>query len=168
MKTKITLIIAILFLGFTTNAQSKVGTVDSDLILTKMPQLKTVQTRITNYSMRLDSVNKTKINAYDAKVKLFNDGAKSFSETVKKTKLAELSALNKDIAKFRQNGSKMMQIRRDEYLRPLYRKISELIAQVAKEKGYTQILTLSGNEFAYIDEKFDITILVLDKLGLDK
>ncbi len=166
MKIKITFIIALLFIGFTTNAQTKVGTVDSELILSKMPQLKTVQNRLKNYGAKLDSVNGIKIKAYDDKVKIYNDGAKTFAEPIKKTKLAELSSLNKDIAKFRQNAAKMMQLRREEFLRPLYKKIGDLVTEVAKENGYSQILTLTGNEFAYIDEKFDITKLVLVKLGI--
>ena len=68
--------------------------------------------------------------------------------------------------KFRQNGTKMMQLQRDENMRPLYKKLSEVIKEVAKANGYTQVLTTNGNQFGYIDEKFDITKLVLDKLGI--
>ena len=51
-------------------------------------------------------------------------------------------------------------------MRPLYKKTTEIIEEIAKEKGYTQILTVTGNNFAYIDIKHDITKLVLDKLGI--
>ena len=56
MNTKITFIIALLLVCFGANAQSKVGTVDSDYIISKMPQLKGVQERIKNYGKRLDSI----------------------------------------------------------------------------------------------------------------
>ena len=59
-----------------------------------------------------------------------------------------------------------MGLKRDELMRPLYTMLSEAIATVAKENGYTQILTITGNEFAYIDSKFDITELVLKNLGI--
>jgi outer membrane protein len=167
MKTKITLFIALLFIGFSMNAQqTKVGTVDSDYILAKMPQLKTVQDRLKKYGAKLDSINAIKIKDYDTKVKAFNDASKTLPEAEKKTKYAEIAKLNQDIGKFRQNGSQMMQLRRDEFLRPLYKKIAEVVEQVAKEKGYTQILTSNGNQFAYIDQKHDITKLVLAKMGI--
>lgn len=166
MKTKITLFIAILFIGFTSNAQTKTGTIDSEYIITKMPQFNLVNERIKSYGAKLDSINNKKISEYDVKVKAFNAVVKTLSEADKKTKYAELGSLNKDLAKFRENGTKMMQLRKDEFMRPLYRKITEVTAAVAKENGYTQILTLTGNEFAYIDEKFDITQLVLAKLGI--
>ena len=44
--------------------------------------------------------------------------------------------------------------------------LGEAITELAKSEGFTQILTSSGNEFAYIDEAFDITEKVMDKLGI--
>jgi outer membrane protein len=166
MKTKFTLIIAILCIGFSTYAQNKVGTVDSDYIMARMPQLKTVQERISKYGAKLDSIRKVKIAQYDAKAKAYNDAAKTLSEADKKTKYDEIAKMNQEILKFRQNASQMMQLRRDEYLRPLYKKIGDVVAQVAKEKGYSQILTSNGNQFAYFDPKHDITKLVLEKMGI--
>lgn len=166
MKTKITLFIAILLLSISSIAQTKVGTVDSEFIITKMPQLKTVQNRLKNYGAKLDSINKIKIKDYDTKVKDYNNKIETLSDAAKKLRVNEISNINKEITKFRQNGSKMMQIRRDEFMRPLYKKIADVVAGIAKEKGYSQILTTSGNQFAYIDEKHDITSLVLAKLGI--
>jgi len=165
MKTKITFIIALLFIGFSAKSQSKVGTVDSELIISKMPQLKTVDDRMKKYGARLDSINGTKVAEYDAKVKAFNEN-KTDADSIKSRKYAEIGALNQDIAKFRQNGAQLMQLRRSEFMRPLYKKITEIVAVVAKEQGYTQILTTTGNQFAFIDEKFDITKLVLAKIGI--
>lgn len=166
MKTKIIVFIAVLFIGFTSNSQTKVGTVDSEYIITVMPQFNLVQERIKSYGAKLDSINNKKISEYDTKVKAFNAASKTLSDADKKTKYAELGKLNQDLAKFRENGTKMMQLRKDEFMRPLYKKVTDLTATVAKENGYTQILTITGNEFAYIDEKFDITKLILAKLGL--
>ena len=60
----------------------------------------------------------------------------------------------------------LMQLRRGEYMRPLYKKIADVVEQVAKENGYTQILTTTGNQFAYFDQKHDITKLVMEKMGI--
>ena len=166
MKTKITLFIAILCVGFSVNAQTKVGTIDVDYIVAKMPQLKQVQERIKNYGAKLDSINNKKIKEYDTKVKAFNSDLKTLSEAAKKIRANEINILNKDIISFRQNGSKLMQLRKDEFMRPLYKKITELTEIIAKEKGYSQVLTTNGNNFAYLDEKHDITKLILAKLNI--
>jgi len=77
-----------------------------------------------------------------------------------------LAGLEQDIKKYQKNGNTLMGLKRDELMRPLYTMLSQAIAVVAKENGYTQILTITGNEFAYIDSKFDITELVLKNLGI--
>ncbi len=51
-------------------------------------------------------------------------------------------------------------------MRPLYNKLSEAIRDVSKANNFTQVLTITGNQFAYVDDKFDITKLVIDKLGI--
>ena len=51
-------------------------------------------------------------------------------------------------------------------MNPLYKILGEAITEVAKAEGFTQVLTSSGNEFAYIDEAFDITEKVMAKLGV--
>ena len=166
MKLKITLLAAMLLSSFAIQAQNKVGTVDSEYVISKMPQLTAVQTRISSYGAKLDSSFSIKVKEYDAKVDAFNKAEKTMTEEVKKTKYTEIAELDQELKKFRQNGAQLMQIRRDELLRPLYKKVTEVIAEVAKANGYSQILTITGNELAYLDTKYDITKLVLAKLGI--
>ena len=53
-------------------------------------------------------------------------------------------------------------------IKPLYKKLGDAIRAVAKEINYTQILTLQGNEFSYVDSALDITELVMVKLNIEK
>lgn len=166
MKLKHLFFFAVILVGFTTNAQTKVGTIDSEYVLSKMPQLTLVQERLKTYGAKLDSIKNKKVKKHDDVVKAYNQKIKTLTQDAKKKQFTEIQKLKQEISKFRQNGIKMMQIRREEFLRPLYKKIAETTAAVAKEKGYTQILTVTGNEFAYFDDKHDITKLVLAKLGI--
>ncbi len=87
-------------------------------------------------------------------------------ELEKKTIGNEIAALQDDIRRYQDNGTKLMQLKQNELMRPLYKKLNEAIDAVAKANGFTQILTTTGNQFAYVDLKFDITKLVMDKLGV--
>lgn len=165
MKSKIILLASIL-LTTISFAQTKVGTVNSDLIIGKMPQMKSVIRRVENYGKRLDSTFQIKAKEYQTKVESFKAEKDIMTENDRKNRIAELQTMEQEMGKFRQNGTTMMQVQRDENMRPLYKKLSEVIAEVAKANGYTQILTTNGNQFGYIDERFDITQLVLDKLGI--
>lgn len=165
MKLKITLLVTILTIGFT-NAQTKLGTVNSDLIVSKMPQMKAVLQRVEGNAKQLDSTFQVKTKEYQTKVEAYKASEKTMTDADKKAKYEELIKLEQDMQSFRVNGSKLLQLRRNSYMQPLYQKLNEVIAEVAKANGYTQILTTTGNQFGYIDERFDITKLVMDKLGI--
>ncbi len=165
MKSTITLLLAVLFINFT-NGQSKIGTIDSEFVIGKMPQMKQVIQRVNKYGKKLDSLYQAKVVTYKSKIEAYKKVEKTLSIADKKAKTQEIIALEQDMNQFRENGNNLMQLRKNQYMRPLYKKVSETIQKIAKEQHYTQILTTSGNEFAYIDEKFDITKLVLKTLGI--
>lgn len=166
MKLKFTLLTLAITFSTLISAQTKLGTVNSDLIIGKMPQTKSVLKRVENSAKKMDSSFQIKATDYQAKIEAFKAAEKTMSEADKKSKYEEILALEQEMQKFRENGAKMLQIRRDTYMKPLYKKLSEVIEEVAKANGYTQILTTNGNQFGYIDERFDITKLVLEKLGI--
>jgi len=147
-------------------AQSKVGTVNVNEILSKLPELTSVETAVATYNSELEKTLNKKITIYKTKLEAYKKNAETYSDVMKKTMGEELYGLENGIKKFQQNGSQLTKLKQDNLLRPLYKKISDMIAIVAKEQKYTQILTVDGNEFAYADEKFDITIIVKTKLGI--
>ncbi len=165
MKSKIT-ILFILFLSTISIAQTKVGTIDSEYIVGLMPETKIVVKRSQAYGAKLDSLFAIKANEYNTKLKNYQDTQKTLSDLMKKTLLSELGDLDKEVKKYRNNGNKLMQLKQNELMRPLYKKLGNAINDIAKQNGYTQILTTTGNQFVYLDEKFDITKLVMNKLGI--
>ncbi len=165
MKSKIILFTAILFISFA-NAQTKVGTIDSDYIIGKMPELIKVSKLVEKYGKRLDSSFQIKYKSYQTKVDAYKKDEKTLSKEIKKTMVNTLLGLEQELQKFKQNGNQLMQLKRDEVMRPLYNKLKNVIKEVAVANGFTQILTTTGNQFAYLDDKFDITKLVLNKLGI--
>lgn len=165
MKLKIVLV-AFCLTSLFSEAQTKVGTIDSELIIGLMPETKKVITLLGDYAKKLDSSYQGKVKEYQGKVNAFQKLSPDVSDDFKKIKADEINQLNVDLQKSQQNGSQLIQLKRNELMRPLYKKLSGVITEVAKAEGYTQILTTSGNEFAYIDEKFDLTKKIMDKLGL--
>jgi outer membrane protein len=164
MKLRI-LAVALFFTSILATGQTKVGSVNSELIVGIMPEMKTVVADLGKYAAKLDSSYQDKVKEYEEKVAAFQKLG-NVSDNFKKVKLDEISALEQGLQKSQQNGNQLIQLKRNELLRPLYKKISDAITEIAKAEGYTQILTTSGNEFAYVDERFDITQKVMDKLGV--
>ena len=160
------LILLVFFISTTLSfSQTKVGTIDSELIVGLMPETKVVLSRLNDYAKRLDSSYQIKVKEYQDQVAAFQK-LKDVSDSYKKIKVEELQGLEQGLQKSQSNGNKLIQLKRDELMRPLYKKLRGVIAEVSKAGAYTQVLTISGNEFAYLDENFDLTKKVMDKLGL--
>ena len=165
MKLRI-LAVALFLTSILATGQTKVGSVNSELIVGIMPEMKTVVADLSKYAKELDSTYQIKVTEYQVKVDAFQKLGGDVSDNFKKVKLDEITALEKGLQQSQQNGNQLIQLKRNELLQPLYKKISDEINKIAKAEGYTQILTTSGNEFAYVDERYDITQKVMDNLGL--
>ena len=165
MKLKITLLF-IAFISTISFAQTKVGSIDSDYIISLMPENKVILKMAQKYGAKLDSSFTVKVEDFRARLKDYQAKEKEMGDLEKKTVQKELASLEQDINQYQKNGNTLMGLKRDELMRPLYKKLSNVIAEVSKANGYTQILTTTGNQFAYLDPKFDITDLVIKKLGI--
>jgi len=165
MKSKIILLV-VTFFSTVSIAQSKVGTIDSEYIISLMPEAKIVLEKSQAYGAKLDSSFSIKVEDFQVKLKDFQDNQATLSDLMKKTKSKELAEMETDIKKYQQNGSQLLKLKQNELMRPLYNKLSEAIRDVSKANKFTQVLTITGNQFAYIDDAFDITGLVMTKLGI--
>ena len=146
-------------------AQTKVGTVDVNFILGNMPELSNVQKTVDLYGNQLDADLAKKTKKYDTLINAYKAGIESFTPEQLQEKQNEIVALENDINVFRQNGAKLMALKRDDALRPLYQKIGQAVEKIAKAGGYTQILQTSAN-MAYLDKQYDITLAVIKELGI--
>jgi len=154
-----------LFICVSSFAQSKVGTIDIDFVLSKMPQLKEVQKEVELYGGQLDKDLTAKITAYEALVKTYQDNEANYTLIQKKEKQDEIVETEQDITKFQQNGAKLIGLKREDFLRPLYTKIGESVEKIAAQEGFTQILQINET-VVYLDKELDITLKVIKDLGI--
>ena len=163
-------IIVLLFtaiISISVNAQSKTGTIDSEYILSQMPELTKVEEDLKAYNKKLEDELKVKVDNYQAKVKEYQEKVASFTDPMKKTKQEEIINMENEIAKFRQNGSQLVQIEQNRLLQPLYQKIGQALEEVAKAEKYTQVFTITTSGLAYVDPNYDLTKKVAAKLGIN-
>lgn len=167
MRTRFFIFLITLFaFAGTLIAQSKVGTIDTEYILSRMPELSKVQEEVKTYSSKLEADLKVKVDAYQEKVAAYQKEVASLSDPMKKTKQDEIINLENEIAKFRKNGTQLVQIEQNRLLQPLYQKIGKTLEEIAKSEKYTQVLTITTSGLAYIDPNYDVTDKVLKKLGI--
>ncbi len=165
MKVRI-LLITLCLASFSLNGQTKVGTINSEFIVGLMPETKQVITKLNEYAAKLDSSYQVKLNEFNEKVAAFQKLDPNLSDNFKKIKIDEITEMENELQKSQQNGNSLINLKKDELMNPLYQILSDVVSEIAKKEGYTQILTSSGNEFAYIDSNHDITEKVITKLGI--
>lgn len=163
---KLIVSILVFTVSFQLSAQSKTGTIDTDFVISKMPELTKVQEDLKAYNDKLEADLKVKVDEYQAKVKEYQEKVASFTEPMKKTKQEEIINLENDITKYRQNGSQLVQLEQNKLLQPLYDKIGKALEEVAKGEKYTQVFTITTSGLAYIDPNYDLTKKVIAKLGI--
>ncbi len=158
--------IAFLFLCVTGFAQSKVGTIDVDYIISQMPELSSVQKQIEDYGKGLDSNLLNKLAEYQTAIDKYKTDEVSLTINQKKGRQDSIIAMENDIQKFQQNGNQLIVLKQEEYLKPLYEKIGIALEKIAKAEGYTQVL-MRNNDVVYIDNRYDLTLAVLKELGIE-
>ncbi|APG58924.1 OmpH family outer membrane protein [Christiangramia salexigens] len=164
---RISLGILMFLIAFAANAQSKIGIVDAEYILSQMPEYAEVQTGLETYNKELQGSLQTNIQEYEKLVKEYQETSADLEEEVKKQKENKIVELENTIKGFRQKASVMMQMRQNELTGPLYNKIDAAMKEVIEEENYTQIFHAGASGLAFSRAEDDITDMVLTKLGIE-
>jgi len=121
MKSYIFFLSALLFSSIVLS-QTKLGTIDNDYIINLMPEAKVVVKMSKEYGQKLDSSFSIKVTEYQAKVDDYKKNEAEYGELMKKTLVNEIMTLEQDIKKYQENGNKLMELKQNELMRPLYKK----------------------------------------------
>lgn len=158
--------VAILLFSLANIAQTKVGTINNEYILSKMDEIKDVEKEMKVYSNQLDSTIQAKYSEYKTKLDKYNEEEADMNDVMKKIKQNEIVDMEEDLQKLQQNSSKMLQIKQDELLRPLYNKIGNALEVIVEKEGFTQVFD-ENNSIIYIDPEFDLTLKVMKSMGIE-
>ena len=164
---RFSLAILLMFFAFSSNAQSKIGTIDAEYILSQMPEFTSVNNGLETYNKELQANLEKSIREYEGLVKDYQANNATFADTVKKAKEDKIIELENDIKGFRQKANVMMQVRRNELTGPLYDKIDKAMQEVILENNFTQIFHSGASGLAYSRAEDDITLKVMNKLGIE-
>lgn len=171
MRTVLILLLTLLSAGsFAQVTQQKVGFADPAYIFSQMPQYKQIESEMKTHGDQLQAQAKAKYAEYETKMNAYRAGAATMLEAVRRDKETELTQLQENIQKFQQDAQASLQKKEADLMAPVNGKIGNAIEEVAKENGYSFIINpqLQGSIdiLLYGDEKYDISVLVLKKLGI--
>lgn len=150
------------------HAQLKIGYVDSDTIMDKLPDAQDAQQKldglIKDWQAELNKLEKDwkdKYDDYEKRKLIMSDQTRAETE-------AELVKLEEKMNDYRQkkfgtNGELFQ--KQDELMKPIQNRVFDAIKKVAEEQEFDFVFDRSGDVlFLYAKEKYDITNLVFEKL----
>ena len=162
-------LLLLMFSGFS-YSQMKIGYVDSDAIMDKLPDAQDAKQRLDVFVQewqgelnKIENTWKTKYDDYEKRKLIMTDQARAELE-------AELVKLEKQISEYREKkfgtNGEMFQ-KQDELMKPVQNKVFSAIKEVAQEEDYDYVFDRSGDILLlYAKDKYDITVKVLNKLKL--
>jgi outer membrane protein len=170
---KKTIFLLAVFISFSSLsfAQLKIGYLDSDTVMDKLPDVQDARQKIDALIQEwqseirvLENDWKTKFDDYEKRKLIMTDQTRAEAE-------AELIKLENDITQFRDkkfgtNGE--LFLKQDELMKPVQNKIFNAIKQVAEEENLDFVFDRSGDiMILFAKEQYDISQKVLDKLKID-
>ena len=150
--------------------QTKIGYVDSDAIMDKLPDAQDAKQKLDVFVQewqaelnKIENTWKTKYDDYEKRKLIMTDQSRAELE-------AELVKLEKQISDYREKkfgtSGEMFQ-KQDELMKPVQNKVFSAIKEVAQEEDYDYVFDRSGDILLlYAKDKYDITVKVLNKLKL--
>ena len=171
MKKIISVLAIVALTAFSVNAQ-KIGYVDTDYILTSIPEYKAAQSEIDKLSVDWQKEVEAKYAEIDKLYKAYQADAILLTDDMKKKRENEIINKEKEVKelqkqRFGVDGELFK--KRQELVKPLQDKIYNAVKAVAERSGLAIILDKAGQvSILYANQKYDKSEDVLTYMGYNK
>ena len=164
-RTFLILCAAMLFPIFAGAQSHKIGIVDSQKVLSEMPEMKSMQAELDNLAKKYEDTLVQLQKEFQTKYQDFVKEQETMVESIKSRKQQELEDLSKRIQDLNNVAQQDMQKKQVELFAPIQTKLREAINRVGNDGGFTYIMDAS--QMLYVGSgSEDVTSLVKSKLGL--
>jgi len=150
----------------------KIGYTSAYLILPHVPAYTKAQDSLKKTETALTNTLMEKQKDFEAKVKKFEADRQDANAipVLLQTRANELQKMQQEITQERDLYSQELQKMQSKLQTPILQKVKTAIEEVGKENGYTFVLSsqdgMGQDNFLYSTDSIDITLLVLNKLGV--
>lgn len=131
-----------------------------------MPEYKTMMATLEKKRNAKEYEMRAMITSIQKRQQELQEYAAGLMEAVREEKARELDSLQQVVSGFEEKVNNDLQTLQVKLLKPLNDKYLKIVAEVAKENGYTYIFDIAVEPLAYYPEtEGDITPLVKKKMG---
>lgn len=167
----ISLLVYLPLLSFVSNAQLKIGYVDSDTIMDNFPDVQDARQKLDALIQEWQSELRKLESEFKAKQDDYEKRKLIMTEQTSTEMMAEINKLQKEISdyrdkKFGANGELFQ--KQNELMKPIQNKVFNIIQQVAKEEELDFVFDRSGDIlFLYAKPEYDLTAKVIERLKIE-
>lgn len=166
MIKKILLMAAVVLPLFASAQTLKIGLVDTNEIVGKMPETTAAQNTLAEAQKKYQAEFQRIEEEFQRQYEEFNNMAQDELPAIKERKARQLQETQQKAEAFQQNVMQDLQKQQDELMAPVIQKVRSAIESVGKENGFSLIQDMAGGQLYFAAPVEDITPLVKSKLGL--
>ena len=148
-------------------AQDKLGHINSQEIISIMPEVEVIQKTLNDLQTEWESTLLKMREEYYAKIKEYQEKQATMPESIKEARQSEIMEIEQRVTTFTQTASADLQKKQQELFEPVIERVRKAINEVGAENNFTYIFDLGMQTIIYNSPKSnDITPLVKKKLDL--
>jgi outer membrane protein len=161
------LLVAVMAFGMmSASAQTKIGYINTEDLMSIMPEAAKVNAELNEYQTTLQQQGLTLSKEADSKRDQFFKDSATFSNSKKEIVRDELIKLYARLQGYDQEAQEKAQKYAQDKIAPLRTKALDAIKTVAKEKGYTYVFDDAANTLLVMPPGDDLLPMVKTKLGI--
>lgn len=164
----IPLVVLLLIGTVQSSIAQKVGHMNSDLLLSQMPAMKSANSQLEAFSKQKEKEIAGKLDKLDSFYAETMQAAQAgkLSPVEQNQKEAELQRKQADLQKAQQAAQLAIAKKQEELLQPIIDRVDKAIKEVGEEKGYDYIFNTNAGHIIHAKDADDVTALVKKKLGM--
>jgi outer membrane protein len=153
------------------SARQKIGHVDTERILSRIPEYQTVQQQIDRIAGDWERELSDKQSEVDEQFRAYQARELLYTSEERQRRRAEIVSAEEDVERLRMkyfgpDGDLFVQ--QEQLMRPIQDRILTAIEEVATSEGYDYVFDKSGDFlFLYTRSQFDLSDQVLEELGIE-
>ena len=167
MKTfkKLTAVILLLLFTVTVNAQSKIAHIDSQSLISEMPEVKEAQAQLEKLQKTYATEIDASMKEYQTKLQTYSADAQNQTDVTNQARQKELAGMEQNIQQYQQTASQDVQKKQADLLKPLIEKARAAIQKIARAKGYEYVIDATQGGSLILSDGTDLIEEVKKELG---
>jgi outer membrane protein len=157
--------ILFLFALTTMTAQSKIAHIDSQTLISQMPEVKEAQAQLEKLQKTYATEIDASMKEYQTKLQTYSADAQNQTEVTNQARQKELAGMEQNIQQYQQTASQDIQKKQADLLKPLIDKAKEAIQKIAKEQGFDYVIDATQGGSLILANGKDLMEEVKKELG---